>query len=462
MDRELTPKQQTSEAIRQADSILVITGQRPSVDQVASTLALGAVLRKFGKKVTTVISDEIPAGARFLPQPYLENNLDGLRDFIIRVGLNKGEVDKLRYAVEDNSLNVYISPFAGRFAAEDVSFDYGDFHYDLIISLGVASYARLDKVFAQNQSVLQHIPIVNIDFHRSNEQYGAINLVDGTAAGLGEILVALSESLQTGLIDPEIATIILTGIMASTDRFTATHTTSKALTVAAQMMAGGADQQVVVRGLYRSDKGADRQRSAQQAPRQQQSRKQPIEPTPTAQVQPQSAPIAPQPQPIVQAQPAPVVTPEPAPVVESTPEPELAPAPAPIQTEPVIPEEPVAPEAPVILATPEPVSEPTPDPVPVPTPARQTPVPTPEIDVEAPAVTDPDTMPTSIAPAVQELTQITEPVMASTQPEPLINGDEEPKLKQPVSPAAGAGITEPHQTSQNPTNNPVFANRLPW
>lgn len=439
MDRELTPKQQTSEAIRQAESILVITGQRPSIDQVASTLALGAVLRKFGKKVTTVISDEIPAGARFLPQTYLEHNLDGLRDFIVQVGLNHGEVDKLKYVVEDGQLKIHISPFAGSFSAEDVSYSYGDFHYDLIIVLGVASYARLDKVFAQNQAVLQHIPIANIDYHRSNEQYGAINLIEPNAAGLGEILVALSESLQTGLIDQPIATTLLAGIMASTDRFTATHTTSKALTVAAQMMAMGADQQTVVRGLYRSDKsgGDAKPRQPQVSQPQRTQRPQP---------QPTSAP-----QPVQQEVP---VTPKP------TPQP-IQPEPA-TPSAPIHPEEPVAEEAPIIPSTPEPSELEVIHP-----PADDAQLDY-GIDIESPVVTDPDTSPAAPSPAVQELVQLPvepEPVPSlATQPEPLINSEEEKAQPQPkpVSPVASRSTAEPHQTASNPTNNPVFANRLPW
>jgi hypothetical protein len=56
------------------------------------------------------------------------------------------------------------------------------------------------------------------------------------------------------------------GIIASTDRFTASHTTSKSLTVAAQMMAAGAKQQAVVRSLYRDGKGGDRQGGSNERP----------------------------------------------------------------------------------------------------------------------------------------------------------------------------------------------------
>ena len=249
---DLTPKQQTSEAIRQAETILITTAQRPNVDQVAATLALAAILRKFGKKVSAIISDPLPAPAQWMDTKGLDTKLAGLRDFILKVNTTKVEVDSLRYEPEGDHLNVYITPFQGGFAPSDVTFAYGDFHYDLAIVLGVPQRGRIDRVYAEQPGIFNSIPLINIDFHRINENFGAVNLIDPAASSISEMLVATSESLQTGLIDAEIGTIMLAGIMAATDRFTATHTTSKSLTVAAQMMAAGGDQQAVVRGLYGS------------------------------------------------------------------------------------------------------------------------------------------------------------------------------------------------------------------
>ena len=254
MQQDLTPKQQTSEAIRQAETILITTGQHPSVDQVTAVLSLAAVLRKFGKKVSVVISDPLPAQVQFLDSSMVSQSLSGLRDFIIKVDLKKAEVDKLRYEVEDGKLNVFVSPFQGGFDQSDVSFGYGDYHFDLAIVLGVPTHARIDRVYADNQSLFNTIPVLNLDYHRSNENFGAVNLIEGTASSLCEILVALSESLQTGLIDADIATIMLTGLISSTDRFTASHTTSKSMTVAAQLMAAGARQQAIIKGLYRDNR----------------------------------------------------------------------------------------------------------------------------------------------------------------------------------------------------------------
>lgn len=266
---DLTPKQQTSEAIRQAETILILTGQRPSVDQVVAVIGLAAILRKFGKRVSPVISDNLPASVQMLDTSGVERNLGGLRDFILKLDMRKTQVDSLRYEPAGDKLNIFITPAKGGFAPSDVTFDYGQpsFAYDLAIVLGVPTRARLDRAYEQNQDLFANIPLVNLDFHRSNEGYGAVNLIEPNASSLCEMLVALSESLQGGIIDAEIATTLLMGIIASTDRFTAAHTTSKSLTVAAQMMAAGARQQAVVKALYKGGGGGGDQGRAEKEPR---------------------------------------------------------------------------------------------------------------------------------------------------------------------------------------------------
>lgn len=457
MDKELTPKQQTSEAVRQAETILIMTGQRPTIDQVSSTVALSAILRKFGKKVTAVISDDIPAGAKFLPTNLIERNLGGLRDFNIEVDLSHAEVDTLKYGVEDGKLNIHITPFSGGFQPKDVSFSHGDFHFDLVIILGVPFHNRIDKIYLDNTAKLSQTPLINIDFHRSNEQYGAINLVETSAASLAEILMALSESLQSGLIDETIATSMLAGIMAATDRFTATHTTAKAMTVAAQMMAMGADQQKIVRGLYRTDRDRDSrdrrpqsQSPVQPQPKPERTPERPVrsprreEPTistpprtqpPTARPEPQEKPAE---QSSAQYQPA-----------TSYDEPDLpvAPVAQPALTESVVKE----------IAEIKASLEPTPASVqPVMKPESQVPVPspfTPSLPKEDAAPTEPATPPI-IKPE-------SNPVEAPAEPEPESDGGMEELL-----PPQHIEISQPAEgqyasaKALNPTNNPILTQNL--
>lgn len=329
MNQDLTPKQQTSEAIRQAETILIITGQRPNIDQAASVLALSAVLRKFGKNVTAIITDPLPQQMTFLNTSKLEAKLVGLRDFILKVDMKHAEPDSVLYERVDGKMHIRITPIQGDFSQNDVSHDYGEFRhkeYDLAIVLGVPTRARIDAVYAANQSLFDRLPIVNLDFHRSNENYGAINLIEPTASSLSEMLVALAESLQNGIVDEEIATALLTGLMASTDRFTAAHTTAKSLTVAAQLMAAGAKQPTIVRSLFRDSRAAQTQerREQEQRPARQES------PAPVRNEAPAPAPVQ---------IPAPVE----APTLVVEPTPVHVPAPA------------VQPEAPVVVVLPQPV-----------------------------------------------------------------------------------------------------------
>jgi hypothetical protein len=68
-------------------------------------------------------------------------------------------------------------------------------------------------------------------------------------AGLAE---AMKTDKATSLLEAQTATAFLTGIVAATDRFSNTHTTARVMTIAAQLMAAGADQQLIASKLEES------------------------------------------------------------------------------------------------------------------------------------------------------------------------------------------------------------------
>ena len=63
------------------------------------------------------------------------------------------------------------------------------------------------------------------------------------------MLVSVSEAFGTGLIDNQMATAFLTGIVAETKRFSNDKTSPKVMTMSAQLMAAGANQQLIVSKL---------------------------------------------------------------------------------------------------------------------------------------------------------------------------------------------------------------------
>ncbi len=247
---ELTPKQQVVELLRQSQSVLIVTGREPNVDQLMSVYALQAVLTKVGKKSHAVVTDAFPAAANLVDTGKISRTLDGVRDFVVSLDLARVEVDKLKYDIEDGRLNITITPAAGNFSPDDAQFGYGAYQFDLVVVLGVHKIIQIDRLLEDNPTLFDGLHLINLDYHRVNENYGSVNYVDTAASSVSEMLIGTLESLAQGQIDADIATALLAGIMASTNRFTTAATTPKAMTVAAQLLSAGARQQEVVKALF--------------------------------------------------------------------------------------------------------------------------------------------------------------------------------------------------------------------
>lgn len=249
-NNELTPKQQVIELVRQAQSVLIVTGREPSVDQVFSVYAFQTILAKLGKKSHAVITDQLPSASKLVDTSKISRSLDGVRDFIVSLDLARVEVDKLKYDIRDGRLDITITPHAGNFEPTDARFEYGSFQFDLVIVLGVHKINRIDRLLEANPTLFDGLHLINIDYHRVNEGYGSVNYVDFNATSVSEMLISIFESLSQGMIDADIATALLAGIMTTTNRFTTANTSPKALTMAAQLMSGGARQQEIVKNLF--------------------------------------------------------------------------------------------------------------------------------------------------------------------------------------------------------------------
>ena len=247
MNQELTPKQQASELIKQADNIVIVTGREPNNDQLSAAIAMQRVLNKLHKQASVVITDKLPKSAELYDTQFISNDIQGVRDFVIKIDMHDVVVDKLKYNVEGDSLDVTVTPLNGNFSAKDVSFEHGPFKFDLVIALGVPQILKMDKIVEQNPTIFDGLHLINIDYHRINEQFGSVNYIDQNASSVCEMLVSLFESLEQGIIDESIATALYTGITSATHNFTIPDTTAKAMTVAAQMLAAGAKQQQVVK-----------------------------------------------------------------------------------------------------------------------------------------------------------------------------------------------------------------------
>jgi phosphoesterase RecJ-like protein len=95
-------------------------------------------------------------------------------------------------------------------------------------------------------------PVVAIDYHVSNERYGQINAVDVTATSSSEIVYQLLRQIDENAISKEIATALLTGMIATTKSFKTANVTPQALNVASNLIKLGGERELIIQNLYRT------------------------------------------------------------------------------------------------------------------------------------------------------------------------------------------------------------------
>ena len=249
MDQQnVNPKLALIEKLQESKNILVTVSSNPSVDQLAACIGLTLWLNRAEKHATAVFSGDVPSTLEFLqPEETLEKNTDSLRDFII--SLDKSKADKLRYKVEENVVKIFITPYRTSLSADDLEYSQGDFNVDTIIALGVASQNDLDTAITSHGRILHDATVVTITTGDAPTELGSIQWHDPHASSLSELVVDLGNGLDQTKLDNQIATALLTGIVAQTDRFSNDKTTPQTMSVSAELMSAGANQQLVVSKL---------------------------------------------------------------------------------------------------------------------------------------------------------------------------------------------------------------------
>jgi hypothetical protein len=248
-DKVQSPKQQVVERLRDAQNVLVTVSSNPSVDQLAACIGLTLMMNKLDKHATAVFSGLIPSTLDFLqPEKTLELTTDSLRDFII--SLDKSKADKLRYKVEDDVVKIFITPYRTSISQDDLQFTQGDFNVDVVVALGVDNRDNLDQAILEHGRILHDATVISLSCGEvAPTDMGSINWHEPTASSLSEMLVSISEAFKSGLLDTQMSTAFLTGIVAETERFSNSRTTPKVMTMSAQLMAAGANQQLIATQL---------------------------------------------------------------------------------------------------------------------------------------------------------------------------------------------------------------------
>lgn len=254
-----TAKQQIVDRLKDVDTVLVTVNTNPSVDELSAALGFTLLINKLNKHGTAVFSGSIPPAITFLdPEKTFENTVDSLRDFII--ALDKEKADHLRYKVDGDMVKIFITPYRTTISEKDLDFSQGDYNVEMVIAIGVKNNDDLDKALADHGRILHDATVAALSLGGGgSSELGSINWHENDVSSYCEMLVGVVESLRSDktLIDEQIATAFLTGIVAATERFSNEHTTSKTMTMAAQLMAAGANQQLIATKLAEGGESID-------------------------------------------------------------------------------------------------------------------------------------------------------------------------------------------------------------
>jgi len=150
-----------SDHIRREGKIVTITHTAPDADAIGGLLGLTLALRSIGANVTPACSDEV--SARFAVMP-------GYGDIVQTIAAPP----------------------------------------DVLIALDCADRERMGNIAAADD--WQAVPLVNIDHHVTNTQFGQVNWVDTGAAATSELVLHLIDHMGIALT-PDIAINLLHGIV---------------------------------------------------------------------------------------------------------------------------------------------------------------------------------------------------------------------------------------------------------
>jgi phosphoesterase RecJ-like protein len=178
-----------TQAVNEAQSIVVVSHVSPDGDAFGSLLGIGNALLSMGKQVDMAIDGGPVNYVQFLP---------GIEH--VKAILDSGE-------------------------------------WDLFISVDTSDEERTGVSGAYARAYSQKV--INLDHHPTNTMFGDIHLVKPTAVSATEVIFEWLQTMNYALI-PEVAIPLLTGLVTDTLGFRTSNVTSDTLGIAQQLMAAGA------------------------------------------------------------------------------------------------------------------------------------------------------------------------------------------------------------------------------
>lgn len=187
--------------ISKSKNILLISHRKPDPDTLGAALAMHIYLNNINKKTKLVCIDRPSKNYNFIPK---------------------------------------ISKFKNNFILKE---------HDLIFIMDAGDHKMTGFHLEHKNLFSKKIPIINIDHHASNDNYGTINVVDTSAASTTVIITEILNEINAE-ITPQIATCLMSGLYSDTGSFMHSNTDERALKIASILSKKGADIEIIKNKIF--------------------------------------------------------------------------------------------------------------------------------------------------------------------------------------------------------------------
>ncbi len=233
--------QKIQDTLDKNETIGIVVGKNPSLDEMAGALSLYLSFKADGKRVVVACPTE----------PIVENSslvgIDKVKtffssdkgDLIVSFPYAEGDIEKVSYTLEEGSLNIIIKG-----GTQGLSFSEKDVRYkraggvpQALFVVGTPRLSDLGDLF--DPESLKNTTIINIDNKQDNQGFGDVVFVSPVYSSVSEQAAHILMSLAYPL-DVDIAQNLFSGIHFATDNFQHPKTSPTAFEIAGQLLRKGA------------------------------------------------------------------------------------------------------------------------------------------------------------------------------------------------------------------------------
>ncbi len=234
--------QKAIELLEKSEHVGLLIPPHPSIDALAAAEIVARILADRGKTVGFVTAQPpTPLPAAIFKKVLASSPLS--KEFIVSLDTSSSGVSQLRYEKHEDRIDIILSPKSSPVRQEFFSYHDGNLQCDCAVALGIPDIEAMDNGLAIDPRILTQTPLINIDTSSDNRRWAETNVISPDKMSLAEIVYEILQGLPGVSLSGEDATLVLAGVMASSDCF-ATHTVNApSLEIASSLLTKGASWQ---------------------------------------------------------------------------------------------------------------------------------------------------------------------------------------------------------------------------